>query len=297
MSDFDLEAYLGQRRRLVDSELERRLVELPAPLARLREAMAYALLSGGKRLRPIFCLGAAEVFGAGAEAILPAACALEFIHAYSLIHDDLPAMDDDDLRRGQPTCHKVFGEAMAILAGDALLTEAFSLLAGLALIHPPQRVVEVIEAVACAAGAQGMVGGQTADLLSEGRVEVSVEEVEFVHRLKTGALITVSMLTGAKLAGAEGDDLAAMEKFGRNIGAAFQITDDLLNIEGRTEIMGKPTGSDAAKGKATYPSAVGAGAARQRAQELVQEGFGHLGRFPAANHLRVLAKYIISRAK
>jgi len=297
MNDFDLETYLGQRRRLVDSELERRLVELPAALARLREAMAYALLSGGKRLRPILCLGAGEVFGAGAGAVLPAACALEFIHAYSLIHDDLPAMDDDDLRRGQPTCHKVFGEAMAILAGDALLTEAFSLLAGLTLAHPPQRVVEVIEAVARAAGAQGMVGGQAADLLSEGRIEVGVEEVEFVHRLKTGALITVSVLTGAKLAGVEGDDLAAMEKFGRNIGAAFQITDDLLNIEGRAEIMGKPTGSDAAKGKATYPLAAGAGAARQRAQELVQEGLGHLDRFPAADHLRVLAKYIISRTK
>lgn len=296
MTDFDLEAYLGQRRRLIDSELAQRLVELPAPLVRLREAMAYALLSGGKRLRPILCLGAAEVFGAGAEAVLPAACALEFIHAYSLIHDDLPAMDDDDLRRGQPSCHKVFGEAVAILAGDALLTEAFSLLAGLARIHPPQRVVEVIEAIARAAGAQGMVGGQAADLLAEGQVGVSVEEVEFIHQRKTGALITVSVLTGAKLAGAAADDLAAVEKYGRNIGAAFQIIDDLLDVEGQTGITGKPTGSDAAKSKATYPTAVGVGAARQKAQELIEESLGHLDRFAAADHLRSLAKYIINRA-
>ncbi len=298
MTAFDLKQYLAQKREMVEAGLKERLVDLPAPLSPLRQAMAHSLFAGGKRLRPILCLSAAEIFGAKPSSVMPTACALEFIHTYSLIHDDLPAMDDDDLRRGQPTCHKVFGEAMALLAGDALLSEAFNLLAAQAEIHPPARVIAVIRLIARAAGPEGMVGGQAADLLAEGQIGVPESEVEFIHARKTGALITASAVSGAKLAGAEDEALEAVTRYGRNLGAAFQIVDDLLDIDGQTDIIGKPVGSDLAKGKATYPAAVGKKAARAKAAFLAAEAIRAVEGFgPAAQPWRALAAYIIERER
>ena len=298
MSPFELKPYLAQRKRLVDRELGRCLEGLPDDFTRLRAAMSHSLMAGGKRLRPILCLAGAELAGADPLPVLPAACALEFIHTYSLIHDDLPAMDDDDLRRGLPTCHKKFGEGLAVLAGDALLTEAFALLAGLARSFPPEPVLRVVAQVARAAGVRGMVGGQAADLASEGKTELTEEEVVYIHTRKTGALITVSLTSGALLGGAGEKEMAAVESFGTRIGAAFQIADDLLDIEGRADILGKPVGSDQALDKATYPAAVGLEAARARAGELISEALKYLNVFPRrAEPLRVLAGYIINRNK
>jgi len=273
MPKFDLRAYLAQRRELVEAELERRLPDLPAELDRLKEAMAYCLMAGGKRLRPILCLAGAEMAGRRPETVLPTACALEFIHTYSLIHDDLPAMDDD-------------------------LTEAFGLLSDQAQTHPPGLVVEVVGMIARAAGARGMVGGQAADLAAEALSRVEVSRVEFIHARKTGALINVALAAGAKLAGAGQADLEALETYGRAIGAAFQIADDLLDIEGQTEIMGKPVGSDEVRGKATYPAAVGPAQARKQAQALIEEAKTSLKRFgQAAQPLLSLADYIINRSR
>jgi geranylgeranyl diphosphate synthase type II len=298
MSPFDLKEYLALRKKLVDGELEHCLERLPRDFTDLREAMAHSLMAGGKRLRPILCLAGAELTGADPASVMPAACALEYIHTYSLIHDDLPAMDDDDLRRGLPTCHKKFGEGLAVLAGDALLTEAFVLLADLARTFPAQRVLRVVTEVARAAGVKGMVGGQAADLASEGKTRLTEEEVVYIHRRKTGALITVSLTSGAFLGGAGEEEMAAVEGFGTRIGAAFQIADDLLDIEGRTDILGKPTGSDQALAKATYPAAVGLEAAREKAKRLVDEALGCLKIFPEkAEPLRAMAGYIINRDK
>jgi len=298
MAPFELKAYLARRKRLVDQELQRCLERLPRDFTDLRAAMGYSLMAGGKRLRPILCLAGAELVGADPVKVLPAACALEYIHTYSLIHDDLPAMDDDDLRRGLPTCHKKFGEGLAVLAGDALLTEAFGLLTELVRTFPPERVLKVVADVARAAGARGMVGGQAADLASEGKAELTVEEVEYIHGRKTGALITASLSCGAYLGGAGEREMAAVEGFGAKIGAAFQIADDLLDIEGRTDILGKPVGSDQALAKATYPAAAGLEAARAQAARLIREALLDLEIFHhRAEPLRALAEYIINRDK
>jgi len=297
-TEFDLKAYLEARRRLVEAEMEARLVQLPVELVELSRAMHYSLFAGGKRLRPILCLAGAELFGTRPESVLPAAAALEFIHTYSLIHDDLPAMDDDDLRRGRPTSHKVFGEAMAVLAGDALLTEAFVLLTVQARSHDPALVVEVIRRIGQASGAAGMVGGQVADLKAEGRTDLGQADVAFIHARKTGALITASLASGAVLAGASGPDLAAVETYGRKVGAAFQIVDDLLNIEGDAASLGKPVGSDKDRGKATWPAVAGLEASRQEARRLVQEAVQALEPFKErAIALQSLAEYIIKRNK
>ncbi len=298
MSPFELKGYLKERKKMVDAELGRCLPHLPPGLSILDEAMSYSLMAGGKRLRPILCMAGAELAGAVPESVLPTACGMELIHTYSLIHDDLPAMDDDDLRRGLPTCHKKYGEAVALLAGDGLLTEAFGLIAGQAGTHPPRAVVEVISLIAGAAGAQGMVGGQVADLEAEGRTGLGVDDIEFIHNRKTGALITVSLVAGALLGGAESDENEAVKEFGDRIGAAFQIADDLLDIEGDTEVLGKPVGSDEARGKATYPAAIGLEAARVRAKDLIDEGLAALKMFgEKAEPLRALAIYIINRNK
>ncbi len=296
MTEFDLQAYLKERRDLINAELERRLVELPAPLTGLRDAMAYSLMAGGKRLRPILCLAGAELVGGEAESVLPTAAALEYIHTYSLIHDDLPAMDDDDLRRGRPTCHRVYGEAMGVLTGDALLTEAFALLAAQAEASPPERVVEVIAMIAEAAGARGMVGGQVADMAAEGRNDLTLDDVRFIHTRKTSALITVSLAAGASLAGAEDEELEAVKAYGRRVGAAFQIVDDLLDIHGKTDIIGKPVGSDQAKGKATWPALTGVEAARKAVVELIEKGLEAIERFGSRGEpLKALARYIRDR--
>ena len=298
MTPSELKDYLKQRKAVVDGELIRRLPKLPPELSILEEAMAHSLMAGGKRLRPILCMAGAELAGAEAGSVLPTACALEFIHTYSLIHDDLPSMDDDDLRRGVPTCHVKYGEAAALLAGDGLLTEAFDIIADQARTHPAETVLRVSSLIARASGVWGMVGGQVADMRAENLTNLQVKDVEFIHALKTGALITVSLVSGALLGGAGKEELAAIENFGRNIGAAFQIADDLLDIEGDTETLGKPVGSDEAQGKATYPAAVGLEAARGKAKALIDEGLETIKTFgEAAEPLRALAVYIINRSK
>ncbi len=289
--------YIKARQELVNKALNYYVPLLQDFSARVTEAMHYSLFAGGKRLRPILLLAAAEAVGGEPEDYLPAACALECIHTYSLIHDDLPAMDDDDLRRGRLTCHKAFDEATAILAGDGLLTLAFELLA-----HPDLRarvsagrLLEVIYLVAKAAGIEGMVGGQMADLLAEGR-PVSAEELDFIHQHKTAALITASVVAGGVLAGASEAQQQALKTYGKAIGRAFQIIDDLLDILGDEEIIGKPVGSDLAKGKATYPRVFGLEASKQKARELVTRALESLQLFDEkANPLRDIAHYVVER--
>lgn len=295
-SPFDLKAWLAKHKAVIDPQLEARLVALPPALANLRQAMAYSLMAGGKRLRPILCIAGAALGGLEAEKVMPTACALEYIHTYSLIHDDLPAMDDDDLRRGKPTCHKVFGEAMAVLAGDGLLTEAFDLAASQMEYSPAELVVEIVADLARAAGARGMVGGQVADMEAEGRTDLALEDVRFIHTRKTGALITVSIVSGAKLAGLSGAELEKVELYGQTVGAAFQIVDDLLDIVGHTDILGKPVGSDQERGKATWPALAGIEGSRERVEELIGRGCRAISHFgPAAEPLIALAEYIKTR--
>jgi geranylgeranyl diphosphate synthase type II len=266
----DLKSYLQERCTLVDGALERYLPpedELPVSLHR---AMRYSVFAGGKRVRPIMMLAACEAVGGNPEQALPAACAMEMIHTYSLIHDDLPAMDDDDFRRGRPTSHKVFGEAVAILAGDALLTEAFILMSRqeLATGVDPVARLEAVNEIARCAGSRGMVGGQVVDMESEGQAEVDLPVVQYIHTHKTGALIKASVRAGALLGGGSLRQVEALTRYGEAIGLAFQIADDILDIVGTTEEIGKDAGSDQARGKATYPAVVGLAEARQRADEL-----------------------------
>jgi geranylgeranyl diphosphate synthase, type II len=297
MPDFDLKRYLAQRKQLIDEALER---YAPAPVGlekSVAEASRYSLFAGGKRLRPVLCLAAAEVLGGSHESILPAACALEMIHTYSLIHDDLPAMDNDDFRRGRPTNHKVFGEAMAILAGDALLTEAFSLITSPAHAGkiPANRLIRVIAVIAKAAGYQGMVGGQVIDLESETR-EVDLATVEYMHIRKTGALISASLEAGAILGGGSEQEIASLTRYGHHLGLAFQITDDLLDVEGDPDVMGKASGSDAAKNKKTYPVLLGIPQTREAARAHVGEAVAALAGFDdKAEPLRAIARYLLIR--
>ncbi len=289
--------FLKKRQALINEALQRYVPRFTNFASRVTEAMHYSLFAGGKRLRPILLLSGAEAVGGQPEDYLPAACALECIHTYSLIHDDLPAMDDDDLRRGKPTCHKAFDEATAILAGDGLLTFAFELLTHPDLLAraPGERVLRVIGLIAKAAGISGMVGGQMADLLAEGR-RVSPEELDFIHRHKTGALITASVVSGAILAGASPEEERALEAYGWAVGRAFQIVDDLLDILGDEKVIGKPVGSDLEKGKATYPALFGIEASRQKAIELVEEALAALSPFDhRAEPLRDIARYIVER--
>jgi geranylgeranyl diphosphate synthase type II len=293
----DLKAYLAERRGLVNRALEAHLPQVRGPAFRVVQAMHYSLFAGGKRLRPILCLAAAEAVGGDAGEALPVACALEMIHTYSLIHDDLPAMDNDDLRRGVPTCHKKFDEATAILAGDGLLTEAFHTLAGVAARYAGQEgaLLEVIGLVAQAAGYQGMVGGQMLDLLAEGR-KITLKELETIHRLKTGALITASVRTGALMGGGNRAEVAALTSYGEKFGLAFQVTDDLLDVEGEAAEMGKAPGMDAQRQKATYPALLGVEKAKEWARLLVAEAVAVLTPFgEKAEPLRELARYLLVR--
>ena len=295
-TDLDLKQYLEKQRLIVEKALETVLPEIEGREARVVEAMRYSLFAGGKRLRPILCLAAAHAVGGKIEAAMPAACALEMIHTYSLIHDDLPAMDDDDLRRGKPTSHVVFGEAIAILAGDALLTEAFVLLSDYhALLG--ERALRLIGVIARAASYRGMVGGQVVDMLSQNK-PADLETVQQMHSRKTAALISAAAESGALAGGGTDDQVEALARYGRAIGLAFQIADDILDIEGSTEVLGKTAGSDVARGKVTYPAAVGLEGSRQAAQTLVNEALAALERFDnKAEPLRALANYIIARKK
>jgi len=297
MPDFDLKHYLAERKQLVDKGLER---YAPAPVGlekKVSEAARYSLFAGGKRLRPILCLAAADVLGDSCELVLPVACALEMVHTYSLIHDDLPAMDNDDFRRGRPTNHKVFGEAMAILAGDALLTEAFSLAAGAGEGDgiKADNLLRVIGIIARASGYRGMVGGQVIDLESETR-EVDLATIEYMHIRKTGALISASLEVGAILGGGDDREIGALTRYGHHLGLAFQITDDLLDVEGDAQSMGKTPGSDAAKNKKTYPALLGIPQSREAAQAHVQQAIDALDIFDGrAEPLRAIARYLLVR--
>jgi geranylgeranyl diphosphate synthase type II len=294
---FNLKAYLEERRGLVNRALQGYLPQVRGPAFRVTQAMHYSLFVGGKRLRPILCLAAAEAVGGDPGEALPVACALEMIHTYSLIHDDLPAMDDDDLRRGQPTCHKQFDEATAILAGDGLLTEAFHTIAEAAPRYEGRETVllEVIRLVADAAGYQGMVGGQMLDLLAEGR-QVTLKELETIHRYKTGALLTAAVRTGALMGGGSRSEVTSLTAYGEKFGLAFQITDDLLDVEGEAAEMGKAPGMDAKRQKATYPAVLGLEASRRWAQNLVADAIAALESFPErAEPLRELARYLLVR--
>lgn len=297
----DIRSYLEEKRRLVEEGLQEYMLSTQGPLTEHVEAMRYSLFAGGKRIRPILCLAAAEALQAAGTpppaALLPTACALECIHTYSLIHDDLPAMDNDELRRGKPTNHMVFGEAGAILAGDGLLTFAFELLSNPDTSVPAQERLQIIQLISRAAGPRGMVGGQALDLASEGRA-VSFEDLRFIHSCKTGALITAAVRCGAILGRGSQDALEKLTSYGEKIGLAFQIVDDLLNVEGTAEELGKATGSDAARLKATYPAFFGVEITRRRAEEAVNGAIAALESFDQrAEPLRAIARYLLTRKR
>lgn len=297
MAPGDIHAYLKNRQELIDRTLDRLLPGKTEFPGQLHAAMRYCLFAGGKRLRPILALAAAEAIGYNSHMILPEACALEMIHTYSLIHDDLPSMDNDDYRRGCLTTHRVFGEAIAILAGDALLTEAFKVLAGSSNsgAHRPDKSMEIVRLVADACGSQGVIGGQVIDLESEGKL-IDKELLDYIHTNKTGRLITASVKLGAILAGATAEQLERLGAYGRAIGLAFQVTDDILNVIGSTVDLGKATGSDSKRGKATYPGLLGMEEARRTQELLYQESIAALLPFgQSAEPLRAIAKIIIER--
>ena len=292
-----LGAYLDRRRAEVDAALEAILPRPEGPAARLLETMRYAVFSGGKRLRPVLALASCEAFGGRVKDALAPAAALEMVHTYSLIHDDLPAMDDDDLRRGRPTAHKAFGEAEAILAGDALLTLAFEVMATRpAGEAAASRRAEAVAVLARRAGHSGMVGGQLADLLAERRPPAEAP-IEWIHRHKTGALLAASVEIGALHAGAAANDLAAIARYGEAMGLAFQITDDVLDRTASAEALGKTPGKDEKSGKATYPALVGLDESRREARRLVAlalEAIPSCVKEPAV--LEALARYAVDRA-
>jgi geranylgeranyl diphosphate synthase type II len=295
---FDLSAYIKNKNQQINIALEKILPD-SQPSEPIVEAMKYSLMAGGKRIRPVLCLAAAEAVGGIPEAVLPAACALEMVHTYSLIHDDLPAMDNDDLRRGKPTCHVAFDEATAILAGDALLTLAFQVLSSAQFTGENQAYgwLKVIYIISTAAGYQGMIRGQMLDMAAEGQ-HLTVDELKSMHTLKTGALIEASLLCGALLADARKHHMEILKTYARNIGLAFQVTDDILNVEGNPKIMGKAVGTDELREKSTYPALLGLETSRQLAKKLVDEALQALEVFDKeADPLRALATYIIDRER
>ena len=297
MSKFDLEAYLQERRGLVDAALDGFLPSEDTRPPSVHRAMRYSVLAGGKRLRPILVIAGAEVVGASPSAVMPTACAMELIHTYSLIHDDLPAMDDDDYRRGRLTNHKVFGDAIAILAGDALLTYAFQLVAQNAAVPgvDAKVVCDVVAEIAEAAGTVGMVGGQVVDIESEGKT-ITAEELEYIHVHKTAALLRASLSVGARLGGADAAALAAVADAGQSLGLAFQIVDDILDVEGSLETLGKTAGSDERKQKVTYPALHGIEASRREARRLIERTKSRLSVFGARSApLCALADFVVER--
>jgi geranylgeranyl diphosphate synthase, type II len=294
----NLQRYLDERSRLVDRALGRVLPKRTSLPPTLDKAMRYSLFSGGKRVRPILALATGEAVGAPVAHILPFACALEMIHSYSLIHDDLPAMDDDDLRRGKPTNHVVFGEGMAILAGDGLLTEAFRVMAEGALRRGqnPAAALRAVQEIAAGAGATGMVGGQVADLEAENKKPTRTL-VDYIHTRKTAALLRAAVRAGALVGGASPRQFTRLDRYGAALGLAFQVADDILDVEGGTAKTGKREGRDAELQKVTYPAAVGMARAKARARELLDEALAALKPFPAAaDPLRHIAKFVVERA-
>jgi geranylgeranyl diphosphate synthase type II len=291
-----VESWLSRRAEEVNAELARRVPAEDAPPASIHKAMRHSLLAGGKRLRPALVLACGEALGAKAAALMPAACAIEMIHTYSLIHDDLPAMDDDDLRRGRPTCHKVFGEAVAILAGDALLTRAFQVLAAEDAAPDAARRLALIQEYSQAAGTvDGMIGGQVVDMESEGK-KVDAPTLEYIHRAKTGAILVASAVAGAIVAGASAQQLERIRTYGQRIGLAFQIADDVLDVTSTAEQLGKTPGKDVAAGKATYPALYGIEASRQKAHELVAQAVEAVsGLGASAEILGSLARFVVAR--
>jgi geranylgeranyl diphosphate synthase type II len=292
--NFDLDQYLSERKQLVEAALQQHLDRCDGAPATLRDAMAYSLLAGGKRLRPILALAACEAVGGRPEEAIDAACAVEFVHTYSLIHDDLPAMDDDDFRRGRPTAHKKFGEAIAILSGDALCAEAFRV-AAQSRRGREERVADVVFELARAAGAAGMVGGQVIDIEATGK-RIRVEELETLHRAKTGELLLVAVRAGARMGGADAAALERLTVYGRALGLAFQIVDDVLDITADLETLGKDPGSDREAGKTTFVDLLGVDGARRRAHAVMDEGVAALASFGArAEALRALGRYTVER--
>lgn len=284
-------------RPLVENYLEG--LELWPALHGQAESVRYSIVVGGKRVRPVICLATAEAAGAEPEDALAAGCALELVHTFSLVHDDLPALDDDDLRRGRKTTHVVFGEAIGILTGDALLTEAFSWLAAPIGGVDPRQQVRAIAEVAMAVDSKGMIGGQVADLEAEGLLSVAATQIamlRFIHENKTGRLLTASAVLGGILAGASEDKIAALRRYGRAVGLAFQIVDDLLDQEESAATLGKTAGKDVAQGKLTYPAVVGVDAARAEAASLLREAEENAGIIAGpVNYLAGIARYICER--
>jgi geranylgeranyl diphosphate synthase type II len=289
-----LPPFIEADHRLVEAELERLLPAANERPALIHQAMRYSVFAGGKRVRPILCMEAFRIFSGDMALVLPVACALEFIHTYSLIHDDLPALDNDDLRRGVPTCHKKFGEAIAILAGDALLTLTFETLASAPLL-PAERVALVREVASAAGTRDGMVGGQVEDLEAEGQ-EVTAEMLEYIHRSKTAALIRASIVSGAIAGAASDEDRDLLRTFGGLIGWAFQVTDDILDVEESSANLGKTAGKDQAQQKATYPALFGLPKSHEFARELAARAMGALETFGGrATNLRELGEFLILR--
>ena len=290
----NLKPYLKSRQNRIDRALDRYLPEENVKPTTIHKAMRYSLFAGGKRLRPILCLAAAEACGGKIDNALPLACAMECIHTYSLVHDDLPSMDDDDLRRGRPTCHKVFGDGIAVLAGDALLTIAFEIVSR---AKPTSRydMSILLRELAVAAGSQKLIAGQVADLEGEGK-KIDMAGLRYIHENKTAAILTTSIRLGAMSANANPKQLGAITKFGRALGLAFQVIDDILDVTQTSEKLGKSAGKDVAAQKATYPALIGLDKSRAEAKRLTRQAHSALSVFGAkADALHALANYLLER--
>jgi len=297
-SDFDLTNYLNDKKELINSELDKIFRDF-ASSSHIIKAMKYSLMAGGKRIRPILCLAATKAVGGNLESSLPAACAIEMIHTYSLIHDDLPAMDDDELRRGKPTSHVAFDEATAILAGDALLTLAFQILSSPVKIKESEALIwlNVIQVISSAAGYKGMIDGQMKDIISEG-TSLSLDDLENMHALKTGALIEASIFSGAILGNGSQEQIKQLGIYAKNIGLAFQVTDDILNVEGNPSVMGKAVGTDKNRKKSTYPLIMGLNESKEFTTDIVNNALKSIEFFDnKADPLRAVARYLLKRKK
>jgi geranylgeranyl diphosphate synthase type II len=293
----NLKSYLVSKRKIINEYIEETLYS-SSKSTPIVSAMKYSLMAGGKRLRPILCMSAAEAVGEKSDIVLPVACALEMIHTYSLIHDDLPSMDNDNMRRGKPTCHINFDESTAILAGDALLTLAFKMLSSSKIKNEDhKKLLKISGIIADASGHKGMIEGQMLDISSEGTV-LSIEELEKMHNLKTGALIEASVYSGAIIGGGTNEQISSLRIYAGKIGLAFQVADDILNVDGDPEIMGKAVGTDTHRNKSTYPSVLGLEKSKIFAEDLVYSALKAIETFDNnAEPLRVIARYIIERNK
>lgn len=291
----NIKTYLVSRQKLIERALDRYLPKAKTKPATLHRAMRYSLFAGGKRLRPILCLAAAEACGGKIGNAVPLACALECIHTYSLVHDDLPSMDNDDVRRGRPTCHKIFGDGIAILAGDALLTIAFEIVSN-AKPTPRYDTSSLLREIAVAAGSQKLIAGQVADLEAEGQ-NVKRDQLQFIHQNKTAAILKSSVRLGAMSANADARKLSAVSRFGQRLGLAFQIIDDVLDVTQTSEILGKSAGKDVAAKKATYPAVIGLEKSRAEAKRLTRQAHNALSVFSNrdAEPLHALANYLLER--